>query len=83
MDFGEALKILKKGGRVCRKGWNGKGMFLFLVSGASFDREAVPGEPFPELVLDTICVKTAQDNIVMGWLASQTDMLAEDWEEVV
>lgn len=76
MDFGDAIRALKSGSRVSRQGWNGKGMFLVLIragnamhtsSAGSFDMQ------------DCIGMKTAQGRMQPGWLASQEDMLAEDW----
>lgn len=81
LDFGEAIRIVKNGGRVARKGWNGKGMFLFLATGKEFESQNF-GDHLPEIVQDVICMKTAQDTICIGWLASQADMLTEDWGEV-
>ncbi|MDE7422782.1 MAG: DUF2829 domain-containing protein [Lachnospiraceae bacterium] len=75
MTFGEALEALKKDRRVSREGWNGKGMYLFLAHGE--DIQSCTG--INEKCVDVICMKTAQDTVVFGWLASQTDMLAEDW----
>ncbi|MGN5026900.1 DUF2829 domain-containing protein [Bacillus cereus] len=81
-DFGEAVKQLKAGKRVARKGWNGKGMFLYLVPAAAYApsteiaKEAFGGQDVPYGAY--IAMKTAQDNVV-PWLASQTDVLAEDW----
>ena len=69
MNFGKAIELLKKGYKVARKGWNGKGMWL---------RIQVPTEK-SKMTLPYIYMKTADDNLV-PWLASQTDMLAEDWE---
>ena len=83
MTFGSALEALKKGQRVQRAGWNGKGMFLFLVPGSVFkvNRPPLLGI-YPEGTEVTYCphidMKTA-DNKVVPWLASQTDVLAEDW----
>lgn len=77
MNFGDALHILRNGGKVCRRGWNGKNMFLFLINRWENPYSA-------ELDLDTlpfICMKTA-DNKLVPWLASQTDILAMDWEQV-
>lgn len=81
-SFGRAVELLKQGQRVARKGWNGKGMFLLLVAGASI-QEAInsrygntQGGGLP--VLDAIYMKTA-DNKLVPWLASQTDVLSEDW----
>lgn len=85
MNFGQAIELLKQGKLVARKGWNGKGMYLLLVSGETIrysinqtygDVDSV-GLP----VLDAIYMKTADDKLV-PWLASQTDMLSEDWEEL-
>ncbi len=91
MDFGEAIRALKEGKRVARKGWNGKGMWLVLVS-PDDDRNPPKGprfivenlandyeEAYSMPCLPTIAMKTAPGDVVLGWLASQTDMLAEDW----
>ena len=89
MDFGEAIKALKAGHRVARAGWNGKGMWLAYSPG----NESLSAEKFwagpnrkyaieqggQAAVLPCITMKTATGEILMGWLASQTDMLAEDW----
>lgn len=83
MSFGHALAALKAGDKVCRAGWNGKGMFLFLVAGSTFkvNRPPLMGI-YPEGTEINyhahIDMKTA-DNQVVPWLASQTDMLADDW----
>jgi hypothetical protein len=86
MTFGQALALLKAGKRVAREGWNGKGMFLFLVPGSTFlvNRAPLLGI-YPEGTRINyhahIDMKTAQDTVV-PWLASQTDVLTEDWVEV-
>ena len=76
MNFGKAIEALKEGKKVAREGWNGKGMYLKLIRGEQlekcFDPDSAP-------CVDSICMKTAQDTVVVGWLASQTDMLSEDW----
>lgn len=77
MNFGEAIAALKEGNRVARRGWNGKDMFLFLAKGEDLT-SCVCKKGMPPCV-DSICMKTAQNTIVIGWLASQTDMLADDW----
>lgn len=83
MDFGGAVVALKAGKRVAREGWNGKGMFLFLVPGSTFsvNRPPLLGI-YPEGTVinyqSHIDMKTAQDTVV-PWLASQSDVLAEDW----
>ena len=84
MDFSNALNAIKLGHRVFRTGWNGKGMFIFLVPGSHFkvDREplrSVLGEGTEVDYHGHIDMKTAQGNIV-PWVASQVDLLANDWE---
>lgn len=95
-DFGWALRMLKNGHRVARKGWNGKGMWVVLMTGMSLppyntqgterkvnDRTAKwIGEDTPLETLPYIAMWTADKKWLPGWLASQTDMLAEDWEVV-
>lgn len=78
MTFGLAIEALKKGEYVARKGWNGNGMFLFLAHGE--DIQKCVG--IPDRCADVICMKTAQNTVVFGWSASQTDVLSEDWEIV-
>jgi len=83
MTFGEALQAIKDGKRVARAGWNGKGMFIFLVNGSKFivNREpllSIMGEGTEVNYHAHIDMKTA-DDMVVPWLCSQTDMLAEDW----
>lgn len=105
--FGQALESLKRGQLVTRKGWNGKGMFIFMrpadelhVGFVAKDIKSLPqkvkdyyyqdcvdenGKPIQLEKDDTvkftayICMKAADGSIVNGWLASQTDMLANDW----
>ena len=70
-NFGEAISELKKGNKVTRKGWNGKNMWLELQ---------IP-DAHSKMTLPYIYMKTADNNQV-PWLASQTDMLSEDWEVI-
>lgn len=86
-DFGWALAALKAGGRVARMGWNGKRMFLFLVPGSVFKVNRAPLLGiYPEGTDITyqphIDMKTAQGTVV-PWLASQSDVLADDWVLVI
>lgn len=93
MTFGLAIEALKKGYKVARKGWNGKGMYLWLYKGTYYldcdnnkvytnplviQQDNVPTEFFNIPLQQFILMKTA-DNTYVPWLASQTDMLAEDW----
>lgn len=93
LTFGLAIESMKSGKKVARAGWNGKGMWLSLSCdgtrevaaenfwsphNAAFARE----NGGKATVLPSITMKTASGEILMGWLASQTDMLAEDWQIV-
>lgn len=81
-NFGEAIKYLKRGFKVARKGWNGKGMFLFLAKSTDIETDADLScckDMQGDLVLPSIVMKTADNHFCVGWLASQTDMLCEDW----
>lgn len=84
LNFGEALTAIKEGKKVRRSGWNGKDMFIFLVPGSTFkvNRPPLLGI-YPEgteiQYHGHIDMKTAQGYVV-PWLASQADLLDEDWE---
>ena len=94
MKFGMALEAMKRGKKVGRKGWHGKGMWLCvpLCDGPKeMPATGVWGKPNAEYaeqnggtvkVMPYVTMKTADGSIVMGWLASQTDMLSEDWTVV-
>lgn len=76
-DFGIALEFLKRGLKVARKGWNGKKMFLFLINGAEWDLD-FDVSLWGDTKAPFIAMKTADYKIV-PWVASQTDMLSDDW----
>jgi len=84
MDFSKALLEIKAGHRIARRGWNGKGMFVFLVPGSTFrvNRQPLLGI-YPEgteiSYHSHVDMRTADGQIV-PWLASQTDLLADDWD---
>lgn len=97
--FGQALESLKRGHLVARKGWNGKGMFIFMRPEDSLPTNMIVNqvkslpESFKRWVANNhgdsetdrikftayLCMKAADGTVVNGWLASQTDMLANDW----
>ena len=81
MSFGDALEAMKQGKRVARKGWNGKDMYVFLAFEPDFvtDADISPFDQLEVEVGDMLVMKTAQNTFQPGWLASQADMLAEDW----
>lgn len=81
MNFSIILDKLKEGKKVARAGWNGKGMYLYHVPAQSYPAVTdVAKKEFGDMVPygAYIAMKTAQGNVV-PWLASQTDLLAEDW----
>lgn len=76
-------QVKNHGARAARKGWNGKGMFIFLVPGSEFEVNREPllsilGEGTKVKYHGHIDMKTA-DGMIVPWLASQTDILANDW----
>ena len=71
MNFGQALDTLKSGGKVRRAGWNGAGLWL----------EFQVPDAHSKMTLPYIYMHTAQGDLV-PWLASQTDILADDWDQV-
>lgn len=97
--FGQALESLKRGHLVARKGWNGKGMFIFMRPEDNLPTNMIVNqvkslpESFKRWVANNhgdsgtdrikftayLCMKAADGAVVNGWLASQTDMLANDW----
>jgi hypothetical protein len=88
LSFGHAILALKAGHRVRRAGWNGEGVFLIYVPGT---KDVMPrgGSPYASLAVSPsgvvdinphIDMKTATGEMQPGWLASQTDMLANDWQ---
>ncbi|TPG74024.1 DUF2829 domain-containing protein [Brevibacillus laterosporus] len=77
-DFGTAVSILKQGLKVARRGWNGKGMFLQMINSEDYSIKDTVVQETTLSPLPWIGMKTADDKFV-PWLASQTDVLAEDW----
>lgn len=93
LSFGDAIEMLKRGKLVARKGWNGRGMFIFMLSGGKVPTKAIHDPALAKVVekatggktfdaLPTIRMKTADNAILTGWLASQSDIFANDWEVI-
>ena len=95
LTFGAAIEALKAGKRVRRAGWNGKGMFLWLLPAGEIPKTAihdsalrtvidehVEGDTFAALPSIRMWTRNAEGRwgVLTGWLASQTDMLNDDWE---
>lgn len=86
--FGQAIAALKRGWKVAREGWNGKGMWLWLKSETMVKSEWCHDPALKEIADKNggeiyaggcICLKTAQNTIQSGWNPSQQDVLANDW----
>lgn len=97
LTFGEALEVLKRGGRVQRDGWNDKGVFLFLLPAGNPPKSVIsdpalravvdehcPGDTFQALPSIRMWTRDSSGRfaVLTGWLASQTDMLSDDWRVV-
>ena len=78
MDFGKALELLKQGKKVARTGWNGKGLWLELQRPDAHSKMTLP-----YVYMNYPKGDKYHDGCRVPWLASQTDMLEEDWVEVV
>ena len=90
LTFGQAIEELKNGKRIQRDGWNGKGMFLFLLHGGNPPKTAIHDSALRAVIdehcegdtfraLPSIRMWTADNKVLTGWLASQGDMLSDDW----
>lgn len=98
MKFGEVLESVKEGKLAARKGWNGKGMFIFMRPADTLTADFIVNKvkSLPDALKRWVsehhnendeikfgaylCLKAADGSIANGWLPSQTDMQAEDWE---
>ncbi len=93
LNFGQAIEAVKEGNLIAREGWNGKNMFVFQRPKDTLSRDIIDqvksiNHEAKRVLLNQereikflayLCMFSAQGEVVNGWLASQTDMLAEDW----
>ena len=91
MRFGEAIEHAHRGEKIARHGWNGKGMYVYLTEGRGIPTDKwvarIPSQELTEaekkmgyvIIKPHLDMKTAQDTRIIGWSATQTDMLADDW----
>ena len=88
LDFGKAIEYLKEGKLLSRSGWNGKNMVIWLKPEFEIHADFCKDPILKKLVeenggtmtgLPTICMKTADNKILTGWVASQSDTMANDW----
>ena len=83
MDFGKAIQLLKEGKRLQREGWNGKKQYIELATNISYQNtigEVINAEH--EAIGNKAIAFIGTSGVQIGWLASQADMLANDWKEV-
>jgi hypothetical protein len=88
MTFGMAIEAMKQGKKVARAGWNGKGMYVWIMPGSTVKDCKIITDPHLKAIdeaegeirfLGSVRMRTATGDVLTGWLASQTDMLSEDW----
>ena len=91
MRFGEALAYARNGKRIARLGWNGEGMYVYMTKGRLLPVDAwevrMPSQELTEIekekgfvnIMPHLDMKSAQGTRIIGWSATQSDMLAEDW----
>ena len=80
MDFGDAIKLLKQGKKMQRQGWNGKNQYIELATNISYintNKETINAKH--EAIGNMAIAFVGTSGVQLGWLASQADMLAEDW----
>lgn len=83
MDFGKAIQLLKEGKKVQRQGWNGKNQYIELATNISYkntNNEIINVEH--DAIRNKAIAFVGTSGVQLGWLASQADMLAEDWKIV-
>ena len=83
MDFGKAIQLLKQGKRLQRSGWNGKNQYIELATNISYkNAEGKMINAEHEAIGNKAIAFVGTSGVQLGWLASQADMLAEDWKLV-
>jgi hypothetical protein len=88
MDFSLALFALRRGRKIARAGWNGKGMYLYLVGAGRYPpstpagRAIAAGQPDGLVPYRPYIAMLTVDREVVPWVASQSDLLCNDWVEV-
>lgn len=83
MDFGSAIKLVKTGKRIAREGWNGKNQYVELATNISYMNAA--GEVVNvdhDAIGNRALAFVGTSGVQLGWLASQADLLSDDWEVV-
>ena len=91
MKFGEAIEHARMGKKIAREGWNGKGMYVYVTMGRLIPLDKwvakMPSQELTEIekekgyvnIMPHLDMMSARGERIIGWLASQMDMLADDW----
>ena len=84
MKFGEALELARQGRKITREGWNGEGQFVYYQEGSVIDpkdgrNDVLKAMEGPIVIRPHLDMKKVDGSIQIGWLASYTDILADDW----
>jgi hypothetical protein len=83
MDFGKAIQLLKEGKKVQRQGWNGKNQYIELATNISYiNAHGNLINVNHDAIGNNAIAFVGTSGIQLGWLASQADMLADDWKEI-
>lgn len=83
MDFGDAIRAAKDGARITRQGWNGREQYVELATNISYkNRRGEQVNPLHDAFGNAALAFVGTSGVQIGWLASQADMLAEDWQLV-
>ena len=81
MDFSDAIRQVKKGARIQREGWNGKNQYVELATNISYkNAEGQIVNVEHDAIGNNALAFVGTSGVQIGWLASQADMLAEDWK---
>lgn len=79
MNFGEALNCVKNGEKIARKNWNGKNQYVFLIQAKDLMDTVAKYIDTPVMITSVLAIKTTSNQVQVGWLATQSDMLSDDW----
>lgn len=84
MDFGKAIQLVKEGKKLQRSGWNGKNQYIELATNISYtDTDGIVINSEHSAIGNKAIAFVGTSGVQLGWLASQADMLAEDWQIAV
>ena len=83
MNFGKAIEAMKSGKKVARQGWNGKNQYVELATCIGYkDPQGNVTNPYHKAIGNKVLAFVGTSGVQLGWLASQADMLADDWQIV-